>query len=29
MVPLIFGYPVKDVETPPPRDEDVIFKWMP
>ena len=29
MVPLIFGYPVKDIETPPPRDADVIFKWVP
>lgn len=29
MVPLIFGYPVKDSETPPPRDADVIFKWVP
>jgi nitroreductase len=29
MMPLIFGYPVKDVETPPPRDADVIFKWVP
>jgi hypothetical protein len=28
MVPLIFGYPVKDTETPPPRDEEVIFKWV-
>jgi nitroreductase len=28
MVPLIFGYPVKDIETPPPRDADVIFKWI-
>jgi nitroreductase len=29
MVPLIFGYPAKDTETPPPRDGEVIFKWIP
>jgi nitroreductase len=28
MVPLIFGYPVKDVQTAPPRKEDVIFNWI-
>ena len=28
MVPLIFGYPVKDVQTAPPRDEDVVFNWI-
>jgi nitroreductase len=28
MVPLIFGYPVKDTQTAPPRDEEVIFKWI-
>jgi nitroreductase len=28
MVPLIFGYPAKDIEAPPPRDEEVIFKWV-
>ena len=28
MVPLIFGYPVKDTQTGPPRDEEVIFKWV-
>jgi F420 biosynthesis protein FbiB-like protein len=29
MAPLIFGYPAKDVETAPPRNEDVILKWIP
>jgi nitroreductase len=28
MVPLIFGYPVKDIQTAPPRKEDVIFNWI-
>ena len=28
MVPLIFGYPVKDIQTAPPRDEDVVFNWI-
>jgi hypothetical protein len=28
MVQLIFGYPVKDVQTAPPRDEEVIFNWI-
>ena len=28
MVPLIFGYPVKDIQTAPPRDGDVIFNWI-
>jgi nitroreductase len=28
MVPLIFGYPVKDTQTAPTRDEEVIFKWI-
>jgi nitroreductase len=28
MVPLIFGYPVKDIQEAPPRDEDVIFNWI-
>jgi len=28
MVPLIFGYPVKDIETPPAHDGEVIFKWV-
>ena len=28
MVPLIFGYPVKDIQTALPRDEDVIFNWI-
>jgi nitroreductase len=28
MAPLIFGYPVKDIEKAPPREEDVILNWM-
>jgi nitroreductase len=28
MVPLIFGYPVKDTQTVAARDEEVIFKWI-
>jgi len=28
MVPLIFGYPMKDIQTAPPRDEDVVFNWI-
>jgi nitroreductase len=28
MVPLIFGYPVKDIEKAPPREEDVILNWI-
>ena len=28
MVPLIFGYPTKDIQTAPPRDEDVILNWI-
>ena len=28
MVPLIFGYPAKDVETTPPRDQDVVLSWI-
>ena len=28
MVPLIFGYPMKDIRTAPPRDEDVVFNWI-
>ena len=28
MVPLVFGYPVKDIQTAPPRDEDVVFNWI-
>ena len=28
MMPLIFGYPVKDTQTAPTRDEEVIFKWI-
>jgi nitroreductase len=28
MVPLIFGYPVKDTQTAPTRNEEVIFKWI-
>jgi nitroreductase len=29
VAPLIFGYPVKDIETAPPRKEDVILNWIP
>jgi nitroreductase len=28
MMPLIFGYPVKDTQTVAARDEEVIFKWI-
>ena len=28
MVPLIFGYPVTDVQTAPARNEDVILNWI-
>lgn len=28
MMPLIFGYPVKDTQTAAARDEEVIFKWI-
>ena len=28
MAPLIFGYPAKDIEKGPPREEDVILNWM-
>jgi F420 biosynthesis protein FbiB-like protein len=28
MAPLIFGYPVKDIEKAPPREEDVILNWI-
>ncbi|MGZ7169467.1 MAG: nitroreductase family protein [Halobacteriota archaeon] len=28
IVPLIFGYPEKDIQTAPPRDEDVILNWI-
>ena len=28
MAPLIFGYPVKDIQTAPPRKEDVILNWV-
>jgi len=28
MAPLIFGYPVKDIQTAPPREEDVILNWI-
>jgi nitroreductase len=28
VAPLIFGYPVKDIETAPPRKEDVILNWI-
>jgi len=29
IAPLIFGYPVKDIQTAPPRREDVILNWIP
>jgi nitroreductase len=29
IAPLIFGYPVKDIQTAPPRKEDVILNWIP
>ena len=28
MAPLIFGYPVKDIEMAPPREADVILNWI-
>jgi nitroreductase len=28
MAPLIFGYPVKDIQTAPPRKADVILNWI-
>jgi len=28
IVPLILGYPVKDIQTAPPHDEDVILNWI-
>jgi nitroreductase len=28
MAPLVFGYPVKDIEKAPPREEDVILNWI-
>jgi nitroreductase len=28
MAPLIFGYPVKDIQTAPPRNEDVVLNWI-
>jgi nitroreductase len=28
VAPLIFGYPVKDAQTAPPRNEDVILSWI-
>ena len=28
IAPLIFGYPVKDAQTAPPRNEDVILSWI-
>ncbi len=28
VAPLIFGYPVKDIQTAPPRKEDVILNWI-
>lgn len=28
MVPLVFGYPVKETQKVPPRDGEVIFKWI-
>jgi hypothetical protein len=28
MAPLIFGYPAKDIEKGPPREEDVILNWI-
>ncbi len=29
MAPLIFGYPVKDIQTAPQRREDVVLNWIP
>ncbi len=29
IAPLIFGYPVKDIETAPPRKGDVVLNWIP
>lgn len=29
MAPLIFGYPVKELQTAPPRKEDVVLNWVP
>ncbi len=29
IAPLIFGYPVKDIQAAPPRKEDVILNWIP
>lgn len=29
IAPLIFGYPVKDIQTAPPRKEDVVLNWIP
>jgi nitroreductase len=29
IAPLIFGYPIKDIQTAPPRKEDVILNWIP
>ena len=28
MAPLIFGYPVKDIQTAPKRKEDVVLNWV-
>jgi hypothetical protein len=28
MVPLIFGYPVNETQKVPPRNGEVIFKWI-
>ncbi len=29
IAPLVFGYPIKDIQTAPPRKEDVILNWIP